>query len=218
MNLTTTGGTFADDAQGTQTLFGQTMGLVAVTSGMFALGAYLGRNLSDGWGWVSFIGAFLCLVGMRFAVRAGSASVVGLLFAFGLLIGLGTAPTIAYYAGADPSVVWQAGGATALFMAGLGAVGYGTKRDLSTLARLSSWALLGLIVFGIITIFANIPNGALVYALAGLGIFAALTIVDFQRLRVSRDESSAPMMAASIFLDGLNVFLFFLEIFDQRSS
>ena len=28
-------------------LFGQTMGLVAVTAGLFALGAYLGRDLSQ---------------------------------------------------------------------------------------------------------------------------------------------------------------------------
>ena len=27
-------------------LFGQTMGLVALTAGLFALGAYLGRNMS----------------------------------------------------------------------------------------------------------------------------------------------------------------------------
>ena len=32
----------ADD---TQTLFGQTMELVAITAGLFALGAYLGRHL-----------------------------------------------------------------------------------------------------------------------------------------------------------------------------
>ena len=105
-----------------------------------------------------------------------------------------------------------------MFMLGLGTVGFGTRRDVSGLARASSWALLGLIVFGIVTIFVNMPNGTLVYALAGLGIFAALTVVDFQRLRLTQDESSAPMIAASIFLDGLNVFLFFLDIFDRRSS
>jgi modulator of FtsH protease len=32
----------------TRTLFGQTMGLVAITAGVFALGAYLGRNLGYG--------------------------------------------------------------------------------------------------------------------------------------------------------------------------
>jgi hypothetical protein len=36
----------------TRTLFAQTMALVAVTAGLFALGAYLGRELSYGWGWV----------------------------------------------------------------------------------------------------------------------------------------------------------------------
>ena len=47
-------------------------------------------------------------------------------------------------------------------------------------------------------------------------IFAGLTLFDFQRLRTNRDISSAPMLAASIFLDVLNVFLFFLNIFSRR--
>jgi FtsH-binding integral membrane protein len=201
----------------TQTLFGQTMELVATTAGLFALGCYLGRNLSDGWGWVFFIGAFACLIGMRTAVRRASSSAAALLFVFGTLIGLGTAPTIAYYASANPQVVWQAGGATALFMAGLGAAGYGSRRDLSGLARLSIWALVALIAFGVITVFVRIPNGSVIYSVAGLLIFAALTMVDFQRLRVSSDADSGPLLAASIFLDGLNVFLFLLNIFDRRN-
>jgi hypothetical protein len=41
------------DAAGT--LLGQTMGLVAVTAGVFAVGAYLGRNLAYQWGWLLFI-------------------------------------------------------------------------------------------------------------------------------------------------------------------
>jgi modulator of FtsH protease len=102
----------------------------------------------------------LCLVSVRFAVRAGSGSVVGLLFGFRILIGLGTGPTVAYFASTFPSAVWQAAGATALFMLGLGTVGFGTRRDVSGLARASSWALLGLIVFGIVTIFVNMPNGS----------------------------------------------------------
>jgi modulator of FtsH protease len=47
-------------------------------------------------------------------------------------------------------------------------------------------------------------------------IFAGITMVDFQRLRRSRDIRSAPLRAASIFLDVLNVFLFFLQIFNRR--
>jgi uncharacterized protein YlxP (DUF503 family) len=44
------------------TLLGQTMGLVAVTAGFFAVGAYLGRDMSYQWGWLWFIAAFVCLI------------------------------------------------------------------------------------------------------------------------------------------------------------
>lgn len=82
-----------------------------------------------------------------------------LLCAFGLLIGLAVAPTIAYYGSMDPQALWAAGGATALFIAGFGAAGYATRRDLTALARLSFWVLVALIVFGIVLIFVHIPGG-----------------------------------------------------------
>jgi hypothetical protein len=99
----------------------------------------------------------------------------------------------------------------------LGAAGYASRRDLSGVARLSFWGLVALIAFGVITIFVQIPNGTLIYSIAGLVIFAGLTMFDFQRLRVSSHADSAPLLAASIFLDALNVFLFFLNILDRRS-
>ncbi len=204
-------------AIGPQTLFGQTMWFVAATAGAFALGAYLGRSLSYGFALVFYLGAIGCLVGMRFAARNSAPMAVVLMLVFGGLIGLATAPVLAYYASTNPEVLWQAGGATALFMAGLGAVGYGTRRDLSAIGRLSFFALLALIVFGIALIFVNIPHGQLIYSVLGLAIFAGLTLFDFQRLRRTQGIDSAPILAASIFLDALNVFLFFLNIFNRRN-
>jgi uncharacterized protein len=198
------------------TLFGQTMGLVAVTAGLFALGAYLGRDLSYGWGFVAFIASFALLIGINVAVSRSEQLAIGLLFGFGVLVGVGTAPTIAYYASTNPQSIWQAGGATALFIAGFGAAGYATRRDLSGVARVCFWALLALIVFGIVTIFVNIPNGALIYSIAGLVIFAGFTMYDFQRLRRTQDIRAAPVLAASIFLDVLNVFLLLLSLFNRR--
>jgi modulator of FtsH protease len=200
----------------TRALFAQTMGLVAVTAALFALGAYLGRDMSYHWGWVWFIAAIGTLFGIQFAVRSSEQLAIFFLFGFGVLMGLAVAPTIAYYAATDPQAVWQAGGATALFIAGFGAAGYATRRDLSGLARAAFWALLALIVFGILMIFVNIPNGDLIYAIVGLVIFAAFTLVDFQRLRRSKDIRTAPLLAASIFLDVLNVFLLFLQLFGRR--
>jgi uncharacterized protein len=199
----------------TRSLFSQTMGYVALTAALFAAGAYLGRDLSYGLGWVWFIAAFICLIAINFTVRRSQGLTVALLCGFGVLIGLAMAPVLAYYAGTDPSALWSAGGATALFIAGFGAAGYATRRDLTAVARICFFALLGLIVFGIVLIFVRIPGGDLIYSVIGLVIFAGFTMFDFQRLRTSKDIRSAPLLAASIFLDILNVFLFFLRIFSR---
>jgi FtsH-binding integral membrane protein len=189
------------------------MWLVALTAGCFALGCYAGRDLSAGWSIVWFIAGFGCLIALNFARRASDAASVTLLLLMGLLLGLGMGPVVAYYTVTSPQAVWQAAGATALFMAGFGAYGYATRRDLSMVGRISFFALVGLIIFAIILIFVKIPHGDLIYALIGLVIFAGLTMFDFQRLRRSQGIASAPLIAASIFLDALNVFLFFLRIF-----
>ena len=197
-------------------LLGQVMGYVAVTVAFAALGAYLGRDLSGGTGLLLFIGAFAAIIGLNVAVARGREQLaIGLLFGLGLLLGLAVAPVIADYANADPSALWQAAGATAAFVAGLGAYGYATRRDLSSWARPLFWALLALIGFGIVAIFVSIPNGNIIYAVAGLVIFGGFTIVDFNRLRRSTPDAAVPI-AAGIFLDIFNVFLLALDLFGGR--
>jgi FtsH-binding integral membrane protein len=196
-----------------RTLLGQVMGLVAVTVGFSALGAYLGRDLSGSTGLVLFIGTFACIIALNVAAAKRLEQLaIALLFGLGLLLGLAVAPVIADYADADPSALWQAAGATAAFVAGCGAYGYATRRDLSSWARTLFWALLGLIAFGVVAIFVSIPNSNLIYAIAGLGIFGAFTIFDFNRLRRA-DADSTVVIAASIFLDIFNIFLLALNLF-----
>jgi len=143
----------------TREVFGQVMGLVALTVGCAALGAYIGRNLTGGTGLLMFIGAFV---------------------------------------------------------GGLGAFGYATRRDLSGWARTLFWALIALIAFGIVLLFVSIPHAHIVYAVLGLVVFGGFTIVDFNRLRRA-DMGSAVPIAAGIFLDIFNIFLFFLQIFGGSS-
>src|SRR4029078_866547 len=108
--------------------------------------------------------------------------------------------------------------------------GYATRRDLSSFYRLLFWALLGLILFGVVAIFVSIPNENLIRAVArlaifvsiqtenligsvaGLVIFGGYTVLDFNRLRRAGQQEAVPI-AASIFLDVLNIFLFFLQLF-----
>jgi FtsH-binding integral membrane protein len=197
----------------TRTVFGQVMGLVALTVGCAALGAYVGRNLSGGAGLVVFIGAFGCIFGLNFATRAGREQLaVGFLFGLGLLLGIAVAPVISYYAKADPAALWQAAGSTGAFVAALGAFGYATRRDLSSWYRTLFWALVALIVFGLVAIFVSIPHANVIYCVLGLVVFGGFTIFDFNRLRRANPQSAVPI-AAGIFLDIFNIFLFFLRLF-----
>jgi FtsH-binding integral membrane protein len=194
-------------------LLGRVMGLVAVTVGFTALGAYLGRDLSGATGLVLLLGAFAVIFGLNAAAARGHEQLATvLLFALGLLLGLGVGPVIADYADTDPSAVWQAAGATAASVAGAGAYGFATSRDLSSWSRILFWALLALIAFGIVAIFVAIPAGNVIYAVAGIVIFGAYTIVDFNRLRRSTPDAAVPI-AAGIFLDVFNVFLLVLDLF-----
>ena len=204
-------------ASRTQTLFGRVMALVALTVGFATLGVYLGRNLGGAGWFVAWLISLGCLVGLNVASARGNQSLaLALLLAFGLLIGASVATTLSYYSATDPTAVRQAFGATALFVGGLGSVGYATRRDLSFLYRALFWLLLGLITAGIVLIFVHIPAAYTVYALVGLAIFGLYTVVDFNRLRRAGKDEAIPL-AAGIFLDVLNIFLLFLRLFARSS-
>ena len=61
-------------------------------------------------------------------------------------------------------------------------------------------------------LFVSIPHSNVIYAVLGLVIFGGFTVLDFNRLARANMNLSVPI-AASIFLDIFNVFLFMLELF-----
>ena len=192
----------------TRALFGEVMALVAVTIGFTALGAYIGRDLGGGWGIAAFVLGLVLVIGLNAAATRSRSLALTMLFTLGLLLGLVLGPGLA----ADPAAVWQAAGATALFTAALGSFGWATRRDLSSIARGLLWALVALILFAIAALFVAIPGANVVIAGAGLVIFGGFTCYDFQRLRSAGADDAIPI-AASIFLDVLNVFQLFLLVF-----
>ena len=196
-------------------IFGKVMFLVAITAGFTALGAYIGRDLSGGWSIACWIGALVLTIAIGFNRKKDEATPLqmGMLFAIGVLLGMAIGPTLQNYANlADGStIIAQAAGLTAVFMAILGTVGYVTKRDLTALGRISFIALIVLLVFGLVAIFVNIPNADLIWCIGGLVVFAGLTVFDFWRLRRAGNGDVA-LIALSIFLDALNIFLFMLQL------
>src|SRR6185437_2588831 len=194
-------------------LFGRVMLLVAVTCGFAALGAYAGRNLTGLQFLIPWIGALGCIVGLNVANARGQTGIaLALLFGVGFLLGLAVGVTVVWYAENEPTVVWQAAGATGLTVAGMGTWGYATRRDLSYLYRTLFFALLGLIVFGFVIVLFRINGAQTIYALIGIAIFAGYTLVDFNRLRRAGQDQVIPI-AAGIFLDVFNLFLLFLQLF-----
>jgi FtsH-binding integral membrane protein len=204
-------------AASTPGLFGRVMALVALTVAFATFGVWMAR----GWGGAAWFIAWLlslgCLIGLQVANARGNRNLaLGLLCAFGLLIGASVATTVNYYAATDPVAVRQAFGATALFVGALGAGGYAVRRDLSFLYRIAFWLLLAFLAAGIVLIFVRIPSLYTAWSFVGLAIFGLYTVIDFNRLRHAGTEEAIPL-AAGIFLDVLNIFLFFLRIFGRSS-
>ncbi len=198
-------------------LFGRVMGLVALTVGFATLGVWAARSWGGAGWFIAWLLALGCLIGLNVANARGNTQLaLVLLFAFGLLIGASVATTINYYSATDPTAVRQAFGATALFVAVLGAGGYAVRRDLSYLYRVAFWLLVALLVAGIVLIFVHIPSAYTTYSLLGLAVFGLYTVLDFNHLRRAGKDEAIPL-AAGIFLDVLNIFLFFLQLFGRTN-
>jgi modulator of FtsH protease len=195
------------------------MGLVAVSLGFAALGAYILRNSVGGSGFIFLIAAFGCMYGLNAAAARGHEQLaVGLLFGMALLLGMALSPFIVYYAKTNPGVVYQAAGSTALFVGALGSFGYATRRDLSRLIKPLLIAFGIVFVFGLIALFVAIPGSNIIYCVLMLLVFGGFTAFDFQRLARGGQYQSAVPIAANIFLDVFNVFILLLSLFGGGSS
>jgi FtsH-binding integral membrane protein len=198
-----------------RSIFGQVMGLVAVSLGFAALGAYLLRNSPGTNGFIFLIGVFGCIFALQAAAARGHEQLaIGLLFGMALLLGMMMSTFIVYYAKTDSGAVYEAAGSTALFVAALGGYGYSTQRDLTGIRRVAGIAFWVVLAFGLITFFiVAVPAGNIIYCLAMLVVFAGFTAYDFQRLARSGQYQSAAPIAAAIFLDIFNVFILLLSLF-----
>ena len=107
----------------------------------------------------------------------------------------------------------QAFGADRAVRRRLGAAGYAIRRDLSFLYRIAFWLLLACCRRDRADLRPH-PGG--LHDLLDLrpGDLRPLHVVDFNRLRRAGSDEAIPL-AAGIFLDVLNIFLFFLRIFGR---
>lgn len=193
-------------------LLGQTMLLVGLSLAVLTLGAYIGRDYSQGAALAFSIGGFAMLIAQSFVapLRHGLLG-TGWLFGAALAIGLGLGPTLNYYVSVNPDVVMESAAMTGAIVLGAATYGTFTARDLARWMRplslivfatvLVSWALLA---FG--------GGGNPIISIVIGAISAALIVVDFNFLRRRATEDDVIWLATGIFVSIVNIFLSLLNL------
>jgi len=196
-------------------MLGQVLGISGVGFLITAVAAYFFPATSSMVGLIAMLVGF----GLLFAIRATSANPalsLGLFYLFTFAEGIGISPIISQYVRVDgPGVVVDAATCTGLGMLTLGVVAFGFSIDWRRFSGVAFGLLLALIVVGLISAFTHFLHPG-VYAWLTLGVFTLLTLIDFSRIRAAGAFDSPVMLAVQIYLDALNIFLAFLQIFGNR--
>jgi FtsH-binding integral membrane protein len=201
----------------THALLTQVLLITAAGMCVSALAAYLFQNVPFGVGLLALLLGFIPLIVLN-ATRENEPVSLALFYAFAFLEGIGIAPTISAYARSiGPEVVFNAALTTGLGMFALAAIVYATGLDLRRFAGLAMFALLGLILLGIVSIFFRFVHPT-VYAWLTLVIFTFYTLIDFARIRAGGDGLTPVQLATQIYLDAINIFLALLRIFGSRRA
>lgn len=205
-------------------LFAKVSLLISAALGVTALGAYVGSGITSvaafiGLAILFFAGAFVTRLAVRFSPAAGITCLVGWSFVSGLFLG----PTLAHYVSVlGKDIVFMTFLGSAGVMAGCGAIGALSGRDFTNLGRWLLFALLALIVVGIVNIFVSFGQlGTMLFAGIGMLIFAGFFIVDFFRLAQAADTwADAVDLTMDLYLDYINFVLYalrFIEAYLGRS-
>ena len=190
--------------------------VLAITSAGFLVTAF-GVATAPDWGTlVGFIVVLGLIFGINFARRANPAVALGLFFVLAYFMGWEVGPLIHRYVRTiGPAIVFQAAATTGLGMAAMGIVAYLFNINYRKLTGIATFLLLGVLLVGIASIFLHFLQPD-TYSWMILGVFTLLTIGDFARIRAGGDGASATMLALSIYLDAINIFLAVLQLLGGR--
>lgn len=215
MNITKTGRLNVDRSD-TNSLMAKVMALLSGSLVISSIGTYMGLGITSvpliiGLFVLLFLGIFGVALMAKYSPALGVAGLAIWTFLNGLVLG----PTVNMYAA---ELGWQTVSfsflGTAGVMAALGSWGAFSGRDFSGMGRWLLFGLLGLIIVGIIGMFAGFGHTFnLLYALGGIVIFAGYFIFDFYRLANSEDtDFNAILITLQIYLDFVNFWLSLMRL------
>ncbi|HEY8740043.1 MAG TPA: Bax inhibitor-1/YccA family protein [Candidatus Dormibacteraeota bacterium] len=205
-----------DTARRGTSLLDQVLGWLALSLLITTAGVYAAIAIGVAFPWfVYLIAMFGLIFAIQGAVRAGNTPLAATLFAvFAFVEGIFLGPVISYYLRVAPDAVGNAILGTAGIFVGCGAVVWVTNRSFAAWGK---W-LFGALIVGIVLIIAGIfipINQLLIDLFLGV-VFVGLTLFDFWRVKAQRPGDGALLIALSLYLDFINLFLILLRVFGRR--
>ncbi len=185
--------------------------LVTAGAGFWASQA----NLPNGLFLPLMIGTFVCVFAMGAARRNPTLGLV-LLYVLSVLEGLLLGPmlgSIARNYAFGAAVIGEAAVLSAVIMAGLGSYVWISGKDFGGIGKFLIWALVGLIVVGLLRFFISFtPGFNLIYAIGGAALFAGFALYDFSNIKHRYGPNDYVAATVGLYLDFLNLFLFLIQI------
>jgi FtsH-binding integral membrane protein len=149
--------------------------------------------------------------------RISATAALGLFFVYAASVGVTIGLIVSVYTAADVATAFLS--ASAMF-GGAAIYGAVTKRSLAGLGGILFMGLIGLIAASVINIFVGWDSLNFLISIVGIVLFTALTAYDVQRIQngqlaavTGSMEKAAVLGALSLYLDFINLFLFFLRLF-----
>ena len=161
------------------------------------------------------LGTFACVFGLSFA-RNNPGLSLGLLYGLSVLEGLLMGPLLGMIARGYPygaAVVGEASVLSAVIVAGLGTYVWVSGKDFGGIGKFLIFALLALIVVGLVRFFLPFSPGlTLVYAIGGALIFGGFTLYDFSNIKFRYGPNDYVLATVALYLDFINLFWFLVQI------
>ena len=196
-------------------VLGKVLGLLGFAFLFTAGGAVIGRTLGPGAFFLAMIASFGTLIGLMFAREKAPLNLL-LLYAFATFEGMALGLILdSYVARGMSEVVLDAAATTAAVSLGAGVYGYTTRRNLTGLGSILFVGLIGVVVASLVGIFVHLPLLYIGISIAAAVLFTGFLVFDLNRVAQSRgaSEGQVIMLAVSVYLDIVNLFLALLRIF-----
>lgn len=197
------------------TVMSRVLALLGFSFAFTAFGAIVGINAGPGGYLVGLISSLVLLVALMLLKDHAPLNLI-LMYAFATADGLLLGGVLEEYvqAGLGGAIV-DAAATTAAVTLAASAYGIRTKRDLSGLRDVLTIGLLALLVALIVGLLVQMTAFQLAIAVIGALLFTGFITVDMQRVArsSSASEGDAILMAVSVYLDMVNLFLYLLQIF-----